>query len=235
MKAMNVQIFADVSTEKDIEDYVQNPLIKGFTTNPSLLKKAGVTDYLAFGRKASSLAQDKSISFEVVSDEENEILREANIIASLGNNILVKIPFLKTDGSNNAEIIQQLSKQGIKLNITAVLTNGQVSQILSSLDPNTHTIISIFAGRIADTGIDPEPIIKEARELCRDHKNVAILWASTRELFNIAQAERCGCDIITVTPDFLKKTSIWGADLVEYSRQTAEMFYQDAKSAGFKI
>lgn len=235
IKNLKIQIYADVASEDDINYFSAVPYIKGFTTNPSLLKKAGIKNYQGIALKASKLAKDKSISFEVVSDTEERILEEAYTIASWGKNVFVKIPFLKTDGSDNSSIINTLAKNDVNLNVTAILTLEQVKKVADCANPNTPLIVSVFAGRIADTGVDPEPIMKEAKELLKHLPKAEILWASSREIFNVMQAEHCGCDIITLTSDLLGKFKLWGMDLTEYSRQTAEMFYNDAKSAGLVI
>jgi transaldolase len=234
-KDLNIKIFADVSSEADINAFSSTPYIQGFTTNPSLLKKAGVKNYEEFARNASKLAKDKGISFEVVSDSEETILKEAHTIASWGENIFVKVPFLKTDGTDNSSTIKSLAKDGVKLNVTAILTLEQVKKVADAANPEVPLIVSVFAGRIADTGVDPEPLMKEAKKLIQHLPKAELLWASSREIFNVIHAEKCGCDIITLTPDLLAKFKLWGADLTEYSRQTAEMFYNDARSAGLVI
>jgi len=234
-KDLNIKIFADVSSEADINAFYSTPYIQGFTTNPSLLKKAGVKNYEEFARNASKLAKDKGISFEVVSDSEETILKEAHTIASWGENIFVKVPFLKTDGTDNSSTIKSLAKDGVKLNVTAILTLEQVKKVADAANPEVPLIVSVFAGRIADTGVDPEPLMKEAKKLIQHLPKAELLWASSREIFNVIHAEKCGCDIITLTPDLLAKFKLWGADLTEYSRQTAEMFYNDARSAGLVI
>jgi transaldolase len=235
IKNLKIKIYADVASEKDIDSYSSIPYIKGFTTNPSLLKKAGVKNYQDFACTASKLAKDKGISFEVVSDNEVDILKEAYAIASWGENVFVKVPFLKTDGSDNSKTIETLAKNGVSLNVTAILTLDQVKRIAECANPNVPMIVSVFAGRIADTGVDPEPMMREAKEILKHLPKAELLWASSREIFNVVQAENCGCDIITLTPDLLGKFKLWGTDLTEYSRQTAEMFYNDARSAGLVI
>jgi transaldolase len=234
-KNLKVKIFADVSSENEILKYCEEDHIKGFTTNPSLLKKAGINDYKAFAIKATNISNDKSISFEVVSDNDIDIKNEAYKIANWGQNVFVKIPFLKTDGTDNINIIKALSDDGIKLNITAVFTTNQVQKIANAVNKETKVIVSIFAGRIADTGIDPKPIMVEAKNITHCLPKCEVLWASSREIFNVIDANQCNCDIITLTPDLLNKFKLWGIDLNEYSRQTAEMFYNDAKSANLCI
>jgi transaldolase len=235
IESLKVKIFADVATEEDILNYESKPHIKGFTTNPSLLKKSGVADYELFAKKAALLAKDKSISFEVVADNDDDIYAEACTINSWAANIYVKIPFLKTDGSDNTKIIGKLAKAGVKLNITAILTLEQVEKTLEQANANVPMIVSVFAGRVADTGIDPLPIMTRAKALMKNLPLAELLWASSREILNVIHAEDSNCDIITLTPDLLNKFKLWGMDLNEYSRQTAEMFYKDAQSAGLKI
>ena len=235
IESLKVKIFADISSEKDILNFQKQPYIKGFTTNPSLLKKAGVSDYEAFARKAALLTKEKGISFEVVADNEDDIYQEALTIASWADNIFVKIPFLRTDGADNTQIIGKLAKAGVKLNITAILTLEQVEKTLEQADVTVPMIVSVFAGRIADTGIDPLPIMIRAKTLMKNLPLAELLWASSREILNVVHAEDSHCDIITLTPDLLNKFKLWGMDLNEYSRQTAEMFYKDAQSAGLKI
>ena len=232
---LKIKVFADVATEDEISTFNKLSYIKGFTTNPSLLKKAGVSDYEVFAKAAASLVGNKSISFEIVADKESQILDEAYAVASWADNIYVKIPFLKTDGSDNTRIIKTLAQNGVKLNITALMTVEQVTKTIQQADINASMIISVFAGRIADTGVDPLSIMNKCVSLLQDFPKVELLWASAREIFNVIQAENCRCDIITLTADLLKKFKLWGTDLNEYSRQTAQMFYNDAKSAGLKI
>ena len=203
--------------------------VDGFTSNPSLMKKGGVTDYEKFAKEVLSIIGDKPISFEVLSDDLNEMERQACKISSWGKNIYVKIPITNTQGISTAPIIKKLSEDGIKLNITAILTYPQVAIAYSALSPRTPAIISIFAGRIADTGIDPSSLIKSAIYTIVDKPNIQLLWTSTREIFNIVQAKNYGCDIITVTPEILKKKVILGKDLTELSLETVKQFYEDAK------
>ncbi|MDR1366273.1 MAG: hypothetical protein LBJ03_04320 [Holosporales bacterium] len=230
-----IEIFADVADEAGIARFSEVDWIQGFTTNPSLLKKAGVSDYKSFAVKAAKMVRGKSISFEVVSDNEADIERDAKIISSWGGNVFVKIPFLKTDGSDNTEVIRKLAGSEVKLNITAVFSVNQVKKIAACIGASPSVIISVFAGRIADTGIDPKPIMIESKEVVKNLKNTKILWASARELFNAMDAKVCGCDIITMTPDLLDKFKLWGINLNEYSRKTAEQFYKDAKAAQLTI
>jgi len=232
---LNIKIFADVASEQDIQSLSALPYIQGFTTNPSLLKKAGVQDYESFARRISAFIKDKSISFEVIADRDEEILKQARVIASWGENVFVKIPFLKTDGSDNSHLIRDLAHQGIKLNITALLTLDQIKRTLEQADSHAPIIISVFAGRIADTGRDPMPLLRHTKGLMNKLPKGELLWASSREIFSVIQAQDCGCDIITLPPDLLGKFKLWNMDLEEYSRQTVETFYKDAQSAGLQI
>ncbi len=223
-----VKIYADGANLDEMKSLA--PKVDGFTTNPSLMRKAGVTDYLAFCRAAAALG--KPISFEVFADEFAEMKRQARLLAALGSNVYVKIPITNTRGESSAGLITQLSAQGIKVNVTAVFTMNQVQTVEGALT-STPAIISIFSGRIADTGIDPKVACRFARKICRPETEV--LWASTRELINIKQAEACGCDIITVPNDILRKMPLFAKDLAEYSLETVRMFHDDAKASGFTL
>lgn len=222
-----IKCFLDSGNLNEILEWKDK--VDGFTSNPSLMKKGGVTDYEKFAKEVLSIIGDKPISFEVLSDDLNEMERQACKISSWGKNIYVKIPITNTQGISTAPIIKKLSEDGIKLNITAILTYPQVAIAYSALSPRTPAIISIFAGRIADTGIDPSSLIKSAIYTIVDKPNIQLLWASTREIFNIVQAKNYGCDIITVTPEILKKKSMLGKDLTELSLETVKQFYDDAR------
>jgi transaldolase len=232
---LQVKIFADGADEKSIAELAKNPLVKGFTTNPTLMRAAGVTDYAAFARRVLDRIGDMPISFEVFADEFSEMERQARIIASWGGSVYVKIPVTNTRGESAGPLIRRLSEDGIRLNVTAVLTLEQVRWTSEQLADGTPSIISVFAGRIADTGIDPLPIMQRALQIMRRHKDQELIWASPREVFNIVQADQIGCHIITVTPDILKKTAIIGRDLAEYSLDTVKMFFRDAQAAGFDL
>ena len=210
-------------------------LVRGFTTNPSLMKKAGVKDYKGFGKEVVSKITDMPISFEVFADDEELMIKEAREIATWSENIYVKIPVVNTKGEFNKNVINTLSKENVKLNITAVFTIDQVKDILENLEKDSNAIISIFAGRIADTGVDPIDLVKESVELAKEYKNVEILWASCRELYNIFQAENSGCHIITVQNSILDKLDNVGKDLTKYSVETVQDFFKDANSLGFSI
>jgi len=235
MKNLSVKIYSDgANVEKMVKDNTSGN-VDGFTTNPTLMVKDGVKDYVEFAKDALSKITDKSISFEVFSDEIDDMYDQALKINELGDNVYVKIPVTNTKREYTYNLIQKLSNQGVKLNVTALFTEDRIKNVFDSLNKSTDAIISIFAGRIANAGIDPEPIMKYAVNLTKDYPNIEILWASTREVFNVIQAERCGCDIITMTPSLIKAMEDIGKDLDEYSLDTVKMFYKDATEAGFTI
>jgi transaldolase len=235
VEEMNIKIFADGAEKASILELYQKPFIKGFTTNPTLMRKAGVTDYAGFSKDILLSVKDKPISFEVFSDDFSEMERQARIIASWGTNVYVKIPITNTKRESSAPLIKKLAAEGIKLNVTAILTLDQVRVTNEALTPGTPAIVSVFAGRIADTGVDPVPLMKESLQILAANKNYELLWASPRELFNIFQAEEIGCHIITVTPDVLKKTEKIGYDLDELSLDTVKMFYDDGQKVGYTL
>jgi len=213
----------------------RNPIIKGFTTNPTLMRKAGVGDYRSFAREIITAIPDRPISFEVLSDEFDEMERQALEIASWGENVYVKIPITNTRGVSSHELINRLVRAGVRLNVTALMTLGQVREIGPTLAEGPSGVVSIFAGRVADSGRDPVPHMAAAIELLRPYPNLELLWASPRELLNIFQADAIGCHIITVSHDILKKLSLVGKDLNEYSLDTVKMFYNDAREAGYTL
>tara|TARA_Y100000591_G_C21805671_1_gene684714 strand:+ start:821 stop:1537 length:717 start_codon:yes stop_codon:yes gene_type:complete len=235
LSKLEIKIFADGADIQEMLKLSENSLIKGFTTNPSLMKSAGVKDYKNFAEEILSKIKNKPISFEVFSDELDEIERQAEEISKWGKNVYVKIPITNTKNQSTSEIIYRLSNKGISCNITAIFTLNQVKQVLEVLNKNTPNIISIFAGRIADTGIDPSEIMRQSVEIAKSNTNSEILWASTREVLNIFQAENLGCHIITVPHDLLKKLKNINKDLNKYSLETVSSFYKDAVKAGFKI
>jgi transaldolase len=238
MKILNdlkIKIFADGADLESIRKLNEIDYIKGFTTNPSLMKKAGIKDYKKFALNLLSQIKDKPISFEVFSDDINEMERQAEEIASWGKNVNVKIPITNSKKESTSELIGKLSSKGIICNITAIFTINHIKEVLGILDKSTPAILSIFAGRIADTGIDPYKIITESVNLAESKPNSEILWASTREILNVFQAEEVGCQIITVPHDLLEKMSNVGKDLEEFSLETVHDFYTDALSAGYKI
>lgn len=235
MNNLKVKIYADGADLNSMLKEYDKGLVRGFTTNPSLMKKAGVKDYKGFGKEVVSKITDMPISFEVFADDEELMIKEAREIATWSENIYVKIPVVNTKGEFNKNVINTLSKENVKLNITAVFTIDQVKDILENLEKDSNAIISIFAGRIADTGVDPIDLVKESVELAKEYKNVEILWASCRELYNIFQAENSGCHIITVQNSILDKLDNVGKDLTKYSVEIVQDFFKDANSLGFSI
>ncbi len=232
---LRVKIFADGADLPGIIKLYANSLIKGFTTNPTLMRKAGVKDYADFARDVLQAVPDRPVSFEVFADEFGEMERQAREIAGWGPNVNVKIPVTNTKGTFCGPLIEQLSHAGIAVNVTAVMTLEQVSAIARCLAPDTPAIVSVFAGRIADTGRDPVPLMTEAVRILKARPKAELIWASPRELLNIFQADDIGCHIITVTHDVLGKLSLVGKDLAAYSLETVEMFHRDAQAAGFSI
>ena len=235
IKDLKIKIFADGADIKEMKKAYREGFVKGFTTNPTLMKKAGVTDYEAFARAALSEIPVLPISFEVFSDDFEEMEYEARYIASWGDNVYVKIPITNTRGESSIPLIRKLSNDGLPLNITAILTVEQVKNVSKVLNPDVKSIVSVFAGRIADTGRDPIPYIKEAISILKLNPLAEVLWASPRELFNIFQAENCGCHIITVINDILKKIPMTGKNLDELSLDTVKMFYNDGQIAGYSF
>lgn len=232
---LRVKIFADGADKKNILEMQRNPLIKGFTTNPTLMYKAGVTNYEAFAKDVLSVIKDKSVSFEVLSDDFAEMRKQALKIASWGDNVYVKIPVMNTRAHSAVDLIRKLANAGVKQNVTALMTLNQVRDVVDALKNSQAATISIFAGRVADTGMDPIPIMKEALEILRPYPQIELIWASPRELLNIFQADEIGCHIITVTHDLLKKLNLIGKDLREFSLETVRMFYDDAMKAGLSL
>ena len=232
---LNVKIFADGADLKGISNLSRNPVIKGFTTNPTLMRKAGIQDYRGFAREVLGIIGERPVSFEVFSDDFAEMEKQAMEIASWGPNVYVKIPVTNTRREFAGELIRSLARTGVQLNITALLSNEQVRAVLECLSPQTRSCVSVFAGRVADTGRDPVPLMAEAVRLLKANPKAELIWASPRELLNIFHADAVGCHIITVTHDILNKLSLVGKDLAEYSLDTVRMFYQDARGAGFQI
>ncbi len=230
-----VKIFADGADRASILDLATNPLIKGFTTNPTLLRKAGITDYESFGRSLARAIPNRPFSFEVLSDDFDQMEQQALQIASWGENVYVKIPITDTRGRSSRALVKRLADHGVQLNVTALMTLDQVDAVVPSLRGGPPSCISIFAGRIADAGRDPLPILCGALERIRAYPQIELIWASPRELFNIIQAEDIGCHIITVTHDLLQKLPLIGRDLTEYSLDTVKMFVNDARAANFTL
>ena len=234
-KNFNIKLYADGADLQTMFEMAEKDFISGLTTNPTLMRKAGVSNYRNFALQALSKIKEKPISFEVFSDDFDEMAAQAREISKWGNNVYVKIPITNSKGEPSNEIIRELSNDGIKLNVTAVLTLEQVKNTLSTINPDSFCYISIFAGRIADTGVDPVPIIEEAISLGSNMPNLEIIWASPRELLNVFQAQEVGCHIITATSDILKKLDLVGKDLARYSLETVQMFRDDALLSGYTI
>jgi transaldolase len=232
---IDVKIFADGADRSGMLDLYKNPVIKGFTTNPTLMRNAGITDYEAFARNILAAIPDRPISLEVFSDDFAEMETQARRIASWGENVYVKIPVTNTQGESAVALVRTLAKAGVKQNVTALMTLAQVRDVSAALRSGPAAYISVFAGRVADTGRDPVPMMAAAVQLLAMYPHIELIWASPRELLNIVHAAQVGCHIITVTHDLLKKLSLVGKDLNEYSLDTVKMFHNDAIKAGFKL
>ena len=231
---LKVKIFADGADKAGMLEMYNNPLIQGLTTNPTLMKKAGITDYSNFAKEILEQIKDKPISFEVFADDFDDMERQANIIATWGKNVNVKIPITNTKGVSCLPLVKNISSK-VKLNITAMMTLEQVMEVTPSLAAGLGGYVSVFAGRVADTGVDPLPMMQKTMDYLKDYPNVELIWASPREVLNVIQANDIGCHIITVTNDVIKKLSGLGKDLNTFSLETVQMFYNDAQAAGFKI
>lgn len=232
---LKVKLFADGADRAEMLRHYANPLISGFTTNPTLMRKAGISDYEAFARDILAAIPDRPVSFEVFSDDFAEMERQAHKIANWGGKVYVKIPVTNTRGESSLPLIRRLSGAGIRLNVTALLTLEQVCSVSTALRNSSGAYISVFAGRIADTGCDPVPVMAEAVRILQMNPQLQLIWASPRELLNLFQADAIGCHVITATNDILKKLSIVGKDLTAYSLETVKMFHDDAASAGYSI
>ncbi len=235
IEELKVKIFADGADKVGMLEMYAKPYIKGLTTNPTLMKKAGINDYKAFCKDILGAINEKPLSFEVFSDDFYEMERQALEIASWGENVYVKIPITNTKQEPCYDLVKRLAAKAVKLNVTALMTLDQVRDIAQCLDPRVPNYVSVFAGRIADTGCDPVPVMKSAVEILQSVPSSELIWASSRELLNIYQADDIGCHIITVTNDILKKLSLVGYSLEEYSLDTVKLFYKDALEAGFKL
>lgn len=235
LDSLKVKIFADGADKNGMIEMYNKPFIKGLTTNPTLMKRAGITDYESFARDILKTVTDKPLSLEVFSDELDEMKRQALKIATWGDNVYVKIPITNTKKISTCSLIKELSDSGVKLNITAMMTLEQVRDVVLSLNSEVSSYVSVFAGRIADTGIDPISLMSAAVEITKLKPKAEVIWASPRELLNIFHADQIGCQIITVTNDILKKLDLVGYSLEEYSLDTVKMFYSDATAAGFKL
>lgn len=235
VEELRVKIFADGADKVGMLEMYGKPFVKGLTTNPTLMKKAGIADYRAFCKDILTSIKDKPLSFEVFSDDFVEMERQALEIASWGENVYVKIPVTNTKRETCYALVKKLADQKVKLNVTALMTLDQVGDVVASLNPAIPSYVSVFAGRVADTGVDPVPVMMKAIELLKSAPAAELIWASPRELLNIFQADEIGCHVITVTNDILKKLSLVGYNLDEYSLDTVKMFYKDAVEAGFKL
>ncbi|VGR57826.1 translaldolase [Streptococcus pyogenes] len=234
-KKLNVKVFSDGAVLETMLKDLQTGLVTGFTTNPSLMKKAGISSYIGFAKEVLAKITDYPVSFEVFADDLASMEKEAEKIASLGDNVYVKIPVTTSTGESTCPLIQKLSAKGIKLNVTAIFTIEQTQAVVDHLTAGVPAIVSVFAGRITDTGVDPMPIMEEALRICRQKEGVELLWASPRETYNIYQADQLGVDIITCTTDLIAKLPLQGKDLKDYSLETVQMFLKDSTSLGFKI
>lgn len=232
---LRIKIYADGADIDGIRTMAADPLIRGFTTNPTLMRKAGVADYEKFAREVLAAVPDKPVSFEVFADDFETMRSQAETIASWGHNVYVKIPVTNTKGEASTELVRALSAAGVQVNVTAVFTLDQVEAITEALAPETGAVVSVFAGRIADSGRDPMPIMRACKETMAARPKAELLWASPREILNLIQAEECGTDIITMTHDLLAKMKSIGKDLDDFSRETVEMFHRDATAAGYDI
>jgi transaldolase len=232
---MGIKLFQDGADLSQMVEARRQGFVDGFTTNPTLMRKAGVSDYKAFARQAIAAIPDLPISFEVFADDFDTMEREAHEIASWGGDTYVKIPICNTKGDSAAPLIRKLSSQHFSLNVTAILTLDQVETVVAAAAADARLIVSVFAGRIADTGVDPIPMMRQAAKIVKTLPNAELLWASPREALNIRQARDCGCHIITAPPDLIAKLPLFGKDLRQYSLQTVRMFHEDARAAGFKL
>ena len=232
---LNVKVYSDGAQLEDMKAVAAKGLVEGFTTNPSLMKAAGITDYLAFAKEAVATFPDQSISFEVFGNTPERMLDEAKVLAGLGQHVAVKVPIIRANGADNTAVITALSDAGVRVNVTAITTLSEVKLAVDALNEQTGGIVSVFAGRVADTGVDPVPLMKQSAALCHSKANVALLWASTRESINVIQADETGCDIITVPPKILNKLDKFGKDAFQVSVDTVKTFDQDIADLGFTI
>lgn len=235
LSELQVKLFADGADKDGMLEMYEKPFIKGFTTNPTLMRKAGISDYEFFAREILEAIPDRPICFEVLSDNFKEMARQARKIAGWGDNVYVKIPVTNTKGKSSGELVRDLTEDGVKVNVTATMTLGQVREVSQAMEGGAPSYISVFAGRIADSGRDPIPLMAAAVELLVMYPNIELIWASPRELLNIFQADAIGCHIITATNDILNKLPLVGKGLNEFSLDTVKMFYNDAQMAGFRL
>ena len=234
-RKLSIKVYSDGAVLETMLKDLNSGLVSGFTTNPSLMKKAGITSYIGFAKEVLKDIKEFPVSFEVFADDIETMEKEAEKIASLGENVYVKIPVTNSKGESTVDLMKCLAAKGVKINATAIFALEQVREVVGALKAGTPGIVSVFAGRIADTGVDPVPIMKEALSICRQKDGVELLWASPRETYNIYQADELGVDIITCTSDLIQKLSLNGKDLTEYSLETVQMFLKDSTSLGFKI
>ena len=232
---LKIKIFADGADLKGIMAMAAVPYISGFTTNPTLMRKAGISNYEAFARQVLAETRDRPVSFEVFADNAADMLAQGRVIGGWGPNVNVKIPVTNTKGEFMGDVISRLSRAGVVLNVTAIMTEDQVQSVAEALSPDTPAIVSVFAGRIADTGRDPIPLMKASLDILKSRPKAELLWASPREILNLIQADECGCQIITMTNDLLAKIPGLGKDLAQFSLETVAMFHRDAQAAGFEI
>ena len=234
LDGLGVKMYVDGADIAAIAAAARDPLIKGFTTNPTLMRQAGVDNYEQFARKALEVVNGKPISFEVTTDDSDEMYRQARRLSALGDNVYVKIPVTNCSGASSDELIERLAADGISLNVTAIFTPAQVDSVVGKLLSGPPSYVSVFAGRIADTGVDPMPIVRHAVEVVIDEPQIEVIWASSREVLNVIQAAQCGCHIITLTNDLLRKLPCLGRDLSAFSLETVQMFRRDALAAGYE-
>jgi transaldolase len=232
---LKVKIFADGADKPGMLAMYKNPIVKGFTTNPTLMRKAGVSDYEAFAHEIIEAIPDRSISFEVFADDVATMESQARKITKWGKNVSVKIPITNTKGESTVDLCKRLTHDGIAINVTAIFTMAQVEAVIAAVKDAAPTFVSVFAGRIADSGIDPVPLMAKVVEKLKSAPNTELIWASPREVLNILQADEIGCHVITVTNDLINKLSLLGKDQAVYSLETVKMFYNDGSAAGYKI
>ena len=231
---MGVKLFADGADKAGMLEMYERPFVSGFTTNPTLMRKAGITDYLGFAREIVAAIPDRPISFEVLSDDFDEMEAQAHVLARLGDSVYVKVPVMNTHGHFCGPLVRRLAADGVKVNVTALMSVEQVAAVAECIT-DVPSFVSVFAGRIADTGCDPVPIMAAALEVLRPLPNAELIWASSRELLNIVQAAEIGCHVITATNDIIKKLPLLGKDMLEFSLETVRMFHDDARAAGFEL
>jgi len=232
---LKVKIFADGADRESMLESYANPLVSGFTTNPTLMRRAGVSDYVGFAKDILKEIPDRDISFEVFSDEFDDMERQGREIATWGENVYVKIPVSNRKGETSYDLVNRLSHEGVKVNVTAIFTLDQVRKVAEAVDGGAPCCVSVFAGRIADAGIDYMPTMIESVKILQSNPKAELIWASPREVFNVVEANDIGCHIITCTSDIIKKLPTFGKDLAQFSLETVQLFYKDATAAGYSI